>query len=176
MQISFPVLMSISSAISILCIVIFLLWFFKIRKVLNVRILREYGDAFKIILSRKLPYNTETFSYKDRSYLVDTTVSIFDGNNNPTLFYQQEHAKPIHLIPPSNIVDSKVLKTTLESNEYDNMMRNPRDRINMTFFVVLVVIICGLAGMWMYRETQHNAYVIELIKNQTIVTPPTFGG
>lgn len=172
----FPLLMGISSLISVLVVVLFLLWFFKIRKVLNIRILREYGDAFKMIVAKKLPYNTETFNYGKHSYFADTTVSIFDKNNNPTLYYLQGHAKPIHIVKPANIVDSRILKTTLESNEYDNMMKNPRDKLNMTFFIVLVCIICGLAGVWMFRETQHNAYVIELIKNQTMIPPPTFGG
>lgn len=172
----FPLMVTISSTISVLVVVLFLLWYFKIRKYLHIHILREYGDAFKKVLSKKLPYNTETFSHGEHSYFADTTVSIFDGNNNPELYYLQGHAKPIHVVKPKHIVDSRILKTTLESNEYENMMKPPRDKFNTTFFIILVAIICGLAGVWMFRETQHNAYVIELIKNQTVIRPPTFGG
>ena len=176
MQISLPVLMSITSAISVLCIVIFVLWYFKIRRYLNIRILREYGDAFKIIMEKKLPFNTETFSYKGKSYVCDTTVSIFDGNNNPELNYDERNAKPIHIIIPKKRMDSRLFETTLKADEYEKMLQTPRDKLNVMLFVVLVVCIAGLTVFTMYREIQHNDYVIQLIRNSTQTIPPVVGG
>lgn len=142
--------------------------------------MREYGDLFKVIMSKKLPFNTETFSYAKRTYIVDTTCSMLDGNNNPTLFYDQKNAKPILIKIPSGreVADSQLLHTTLEADEYEKVMQTPRDKLNVMLFVVLVVCIAGLTVFTMWREISHSAYVVELIQNMTGTTGGggTFGG
>jgi hypothetical protein len=167
---------SYSTTISGFVSVIFLIWYFKLRQFVRVSILRKYGDIYKIVAGKKVPFNTETFSWSDKLYTVDTEKSILDGSNRPCLYYTEDDAQPLTIVENSDKRSSRAFELVVKSTVHEKFLKSPRDKVQLVLIAGLLVGLVVVAGFSVYQISSLQGQLLSFVNQTNTLPPPTVGG
>lgn len=141
---------------------------YKVRKAfqkdkVEVIILKDLGDTYKEIHRDIRSYTEATFSYGDDTYTHDLTKAVIKRKGRPKVYYEEGKAQPLGFKDKSK-GSSAILKTTLRSEAFKQMLGSEVDRIFILLIIVMAVGMVCLGIYSIYTQSSLNKEIMKLAK------------
>jgi hypothetical protein len=170
MSLTHPILIgSVMGLIGISGIFLAVYWMFIKKRIINI-VLAKHGDTYRRIKQVKKPLGTETFTFKDNEYCIDTKHAFLNHRDNPTLFYTLGNAMPLKFNPIDKDVDSGVFRHVLKSNAYAKLLSGYHDKTFMGIILglgVLFLVIVGFQQYTIFKQGKQIEIYAEMLYNLT---------
>lgn len=155
-------LIALTSSTAIFTGVFVAIWYLFIRKYVKVYILKEYGDAYKIVKIKKIGFKKDGFTWDGMYYIIDLTRSVFSLKRNlPELFFKKGQVKPITFQVKTNPISASMVKDIMEASLFRNLFGGVMDKM---YFFMVIGLVAGICAIAIYSVWQISALQSEIAK------------
>lgn len=130
-------------------------------KRINCRILKEYGDSWEVVKTKKIGLNKEDFTYDGCKYTINTKKVVFKKRRGLELNFESGKSEPIHFVPYKKAKDGKVFESLVKSKVITKLLKGELDKYYVIIIISLIVVIVGISAYSIYTTNNMNKEILE---------------
>jgi len=148
--------------------VIIVFWYKFIHKIVNLKILRPFGDAYIQIGHIKKNPKVSTFKHGDKEHIIVMKEAIQERATRWTLYYDENSEYPMTfgVIQKTN---AKLMKTVMRSEVYNRFLSRYRDKTFLFIIFALIIIIGIIIGISFYQNYNLMQQIVKLKQSGMVI-------
>lgn len=136
----------------------------------KAHLLKKIGDTYHLVKTVKFKLNQSSLKYRNKTYLLDTKISIVWKKAKPHIFFDIDDMKPLDYKENKIKYDPQMFQTLTDNSMLKNIFGKDQEKIMIIIILILVIGLLISVAFNFYVISNPEAFITTIDSNSTDVT------